>query len=265
MRLAWSSDIHLNHAALPAWDDWIDAHRDSSLDGLIITGDISEADDVAFQLQRIAEALSLPIFFVLGNHDFYLSSIASTRRRIASLAREVSALHYLTDAAAIETSPGRFLIGEDGWGDGTEGDYESSPVRLNDFVAIKEFRRAEPNDWPKLLRELGKESADRLERKLNSAINGQVESVLVATHVPPFRESCWYQGQTTDDHWAPFFVCRQVGQVLSRFAQANPRTKITVLCGHTHHAGVAQPQPNLTVLTAAAEYGKPRIAQMIEL
>ena len=37
-------------------------------------------------------------------------------------------------------------------------------------------------------------------------------SVIVLTHVPPFREACWYQGHTTDDHWAPFFVCGEVGQ-----------------------------------------------------
>lgn len=263
MRLAWSSDIHLNHAPLRAWDAWMAKINQAAADALLITGDLSEADDVVFQLRRLAESLPMPIYFVLGNHDFYGSSIASTRRNIASLARDLRSLCYLTDSAAIELSPNHFLVGEDGWGDGTEGDYENSPVRLNDFVAIKDFRRVEPVTWQRLMREQGGESASRLQRKLEALPESAVEA-LVATHVPPFRESCWYEGQTTDDHWAPFFVCGQVGKVLRQFASARPETRVTVVCGHTHHAGTAEILPNLTVHTAAAEYAHPDVQQVFE-
>ncbi|QEF96080.1 Calcineurin-like phosphoesterase superfamily domain protein [Stieleria maiorica] len=264
MRLAWASDIHLNHVALKDWDTWIDQVRQAAADVLVITGDLSEAEDVVFQLRRMGEVIRLPIYFVLGNHDFYGSSIAATRRSVTSLAREYPSLCYLTDAGPVELTPGQFLTGEDGWGDGTEGDYENSPVRLNDFVAIDDFRQVDPIRWPRLMREQGAQSAERLRQKL-LALPASADRVIVATHVPPFRDACWYEGQTTDDFWAPFFVCGQVGSVLKRFAFERPEIHLTVLCGHTHHAGTAQLAPNLVVQTAAAEYGAPRVEQVLEL
>lgn len=264
MRLIWTSDIHLNHARLPAWDQWSAQINDLRGDAIVITGDLSEADDVIFQLRRIGETFAQPVYFVLGNHDFYGSSICSTRRNVASVARDVPSLCYLTDCEAVELTPGNFLVGEDGWGDASVGDYENSPVRLNDFVTIKDFRRVDPIDWPRMLRQQGAESAGRLQRKL-SALPSRVRSVIVATHVPPFRESCWYEGKTTDDYWAPFFVCGQVGDVIMRFAADNPSIDVTVLCGHTHHGGVAEMAANLTVLTAAAQYGRPGVEQLIEV
>lgn len=264
MRLVWTSDIHLNHADLRSWDHWASQIKQADADGLLITGDISEADDVVFQLRRIAETLHIETLFVLGNHDFYGSSIASTRRNVSATARDTPLLCYLTDSGPIELTSNHFLVGEDGWGDGTEGDFENSPVRLNDFVAIKDFCRVDPIDWQRLMREQGAESANRLQTKL-SGLPDSTLKVLVATHVPPFRESCWYEGRTTDDHWAPFFVCGQVGTVLKQFAIENPKIQITVLCGHTHHAGTAEITSNLTVHTASAEYGAPRVEQVLEL
>ena len=40
---------------------------------------------------------------------------------------------------------------------------------------------------------------------------------------------------------------------------------ITVLCGHTHHAGFVQPRPNLRVITGSAEYGAPCIQETFDL
>jgi 3',5'-cyclic AMP phosphodiesterase CpdA len=264
MRLVWSTDLHLNHARLSAWDAWVEQVRDASPDAILITGDLSEAEDVDFQLRRIADAFSVMVFFVLGNHDFYSGSIGNTRRRVSATSRDVPSLCYLTDSGCAELEPGQFLVGEDGWGDATEGDYENSPVRLNDFVAIEDFRRVDSARWPGLLRQQGSDSADRLRQKLDD-LPGSARRVIVATHVPPFREACWYEGKTTDDAWAPFFVCGQVGAVLKQFAFENPGIETTVLCGHTHHRGTTSLLPNLTVHTGAAEYGAPRVERTIAL
>lgn len=264
MRLIWTTDIHLNHVQINAWDRWAQDIADCDGDAMVITGDISEADDVVFQLRRIAESFPIPIYFLLGNHDFYASSIGATRQKASAVARDLDSLCYLTDTPPIELVPGQFLIGEDGWGDATEGDYENSIVRLNDFACIKDFTRVDPISWPRLLREQGAESAERLREKLN-ALPPDAKQVIVATHVPPFREACWYEGKTTDDHWAPFFVCGQAGKVLQHHAADNPSLQLTVLCGHTHHGGVAEIAPNLIVYTAAAEYGAPAVERVIEL
>ncbi|MEM0925183.1 MAG: metallophosphoesterase family protein, partial [Planctomycetota bacterium] len=111
MRLAWTSDLHLNHAALPAWESWIDSLLQARPDAILICGDISEAEDVEFQLRRMAEELKLPLFFVLGNHDFYASSIATTRQTISALARDLPSLVYLTDQQPISIGEQCYLVG----------------------------------------------------------------------------------------------------------------------------------------------------------
>lgn len=263
MRIVWTTDLHLNHAPVQAWEQWVQSVRDQSADAIVITGDISEGDDVTFQLRRVVEALGMPVHFVLGNHDFYESSIARTRRSVIDLCRELPLLHYLTDVAAVTLAGDTVLVGDDGWGDAKVGDYEKSPVQLNDFRLIDDFRQAPPDGWKTTLLRLGELSAARLSQKLSS-LPASTARVLVATHVPPFREACWYEGHTTDDLWAPFFVCGALGDVLLDASAARPDCQFQVICGHTHHSGVAELRENLTIYTGAAEYGVPAVEGVIE-
>jgi hypothetical protein len=89
--------------------------------------------------------------------------------------------------------------------------------------------------------------------------------VIVLMHVPPFRGACWYQQAPSDDNWAPHFVCQAAGEVLLEVAAAHPDRELLVLCGHTHGGGEYRPRPNLTVLTAEAEYGRPQIQRIFEV
>jgi hypothetical protein len=86
---------------------------------------------------------------------------------------------------------------------------------------------------------------------------------LPPTHVPPFRESCWHEGQVSNDDWLPLFTCKAVGDVLVEAMAAAPDQKMTVLCGHAHGGGEAEILPNLRVLTGGARYGNPAVQQVI--
>ena len=266
MRLVWTTDPHLNHVSVDRREGWIHQIASHGAEGVVISGDISEGDDVVFQLQRIVESVDRPVFFVLGNHDFYNSSIGATRKSVIHASREHPFLHYLTDESAIELEDGVFLVGEDGWADGTEGDYEGSSIRLNDFWLIEDFQHPDGEEnaarWKSQIEDLGAQSAQRLGAKLDQ-LPASAKHVLVITHVPPFRDACWYEGKTTDDNWAPFFVCAQVGSVLRRAGESRPDCRFTVLCGHTHNAGVADITANLIVHTGAADYGQPDIEGLV--
>lgn len=264
MKVAWLTDPHFNHAPAAAWDAFLESLAGSQPDALLITGDISEGQDVVFQLSRLTAAFAGTIYFVLGNHDFYQRSIAITRRQIIDACGDEPRLIYLTNDFEIALSPRVGLVGDDGWGDATVGDYERSPVRLADFLHIDDFRSRPPSGWKEQLRLLGVDAADRLRPKLEEAL-GRFSTVIVATHVPPFREACWYEGHTTDDLWAPFFVCGQIGQVLLEAAQQNPHRQLLVFCGHTHHGGTAQITENLIVVTGGADYGTPRLSGHLEV
>lgn len=259
MRLAWLTDPHFNHCPLDAWEALMGEIQDGAPDALLISGDISEGEDVLFQLRLLADELAIPIHFVLGNHDFYHGSIDAKRAAVVAGCRRHPLLNYLTDSGPICLNDSVALVGEDGWGDATIGDFEGSPVRLNDFRWIDDFRLAPIGSWKPMLIEQGRQSAARLRGKLVSAMATHA-SVLVVTHVPPFREACWYLGRTTDDWWAPFFVCGQVGEVLREAIEAHPAGRLEVLCGHTHNGGLARLGDRLNVTTAGAEYGRPEVA-----
>ena len=91
------------------------------------------------------------------------------------------------------------------------------------------------------------------------------QHVLVVTHVPPFRESCWHEGRISDNDWLPHFACKAVGDVLADEMKKHLGKQMTVICGHTHGAGEAQILPNLRVLTGGAEYGNPVKQRVLEV
>ena len=89
--------------------------------------------------------------------------------------------------------------------------------------------------------------------------------MLLATHVPPFREACWHEGQISDGEWLPHFTCKAVGDAILEIMRPATGRQLTVYCGHTHSPGICQPLPNVTVYTGGAIYGQPKVQQVIEL
>ena len=269
MKLAWATDIHLNFL------DDLERRRflepiHAQADALVVTGDIAESNSVGEALRQIGHVLDTPVYFVLGNHDFYRGSIPETRAEVARLAAESERLVYLTAARVVELSPQTALVGHDGWADGRLGDFWGSQVFLNDFVAIRELRLWKDQytlDKPalrRMLENLGDEAAAYLKGVLPEAA-GRYPQVVVATHVPPFREAAWHEGRSSADDYLPFFACKAVGDVLLEAARSFPDCQILVLCGHTHGGGEVQVRENLRVLTGPAEYGKPKIERVLSV
>jgi Icc protein len=264
MKLAWLTDIHLNFLRPPALESFLEMLAGTEADAFVITGDIGEAPDVALHLNAIDNAVQRPVYFVLGNHDFYRGSIAGVRKKVRSLCSFTPNLHWLSDTNAIPLTSEACLVGHDGWSDGRFGAYHSSDVLLNDFALIEEFGGFEENADERLtkLHALGDEAAEHLRAVLPDALY-QFRHVIVATHVPPFREACWHEGQISNDDWLPFFSCKAVGDVLVEAMAANPERKMTVLCGHTHGGGEVQILPNLRVLTGGAKYRQSAVQQTL--
>jgi predicted MPP superfamily phosphohydrolase len=267
MRLAWATDIHLDHAGESARRKFCRAVKEQA-DSLVVTGDIAESHILGSTLTALATLAEQPVYFVLGNHDFYRGSIADTRRQVGYVVGE--GLVYLSQAGVVELTPNTVLVGHDGWADGRLGDLDRSEEILNDFLLIDElrcWRDTHTLDKPALrraLEALGDEAAGYLKSVLAAAA-GQYPHIIVATHVPPFREAAWYQGSPSSDGFLPYFGCKAVGDVLLEAAQSHPGCQILVLCGHTHGGGELQVAENLRVLTGPAEYGKPVIQQTIEV
>jgi len=260
-RLAWMTDLHLDfidetdRAALAA------SVVAANVDGVVVTGDIATADDVLETIDDLARAVHVPLWFVLGNHDFYGGSIADVRSRAAA-STALGGPPWLEVAGAVRLGPGTALVGVDGWGDTRLGDFAGSRVVLNDFLRIDELTGVHRAVLRERLAALGDAAAAVLRPALEAAL-AWADHVVVATHVPPFRDACWHQGVISADDWLPFFACGAVGDVLGNAAASHPHVQFTVLCGHTHGAGEARILDNLLVLTGGAEYGEPKVQRIL--
>ena len=261
-RLAWITDPHFNFVDQAAFEGFCASLADTAADAVLLGGDIGEAPNVAIYLDALQRRLDCPIYFVLGNHDFYRGTIVGVRQKIENLCTARPKLVWLPRAGVVELTPTTALIGHDGWADGRLGDYWGSDVVLNDYWLIADFLGLDASERLERLHVLGDEAAAYFRALLPNAL-ARLRYLIVLTHVPPFREACWYQGRTSNDNWLPHFSCKAVGDALVEAMRLRPDRQMTVLCGHTHGAGEAQIMPNLRVLTGGAEYGRPRVDRIL--
>jgi predicted phosphohydrolase len=258
MRLVWLTDIHLDFVQEPEFQSLLDDVRSHDPAGVLIGGDIAQAPTVCTYLARFESALSCPVYFVLGNHDYYRGSIASVRAAVAELTDRSERLCWLNTAGAVRLTDTTCLVGHDGWGDARLGDFEGSGVLLNDFLLIEELTGLPRQRLREELQRLGDETAAHFRSVLPEALRTS-EHVVVLTHVPPFREAAWHQGRPSDDDFLPFFACKAAGDVLRDAMLRHPAKGMTVLCGHTHGGGTSEILANLICHTAAADYGRPAV------
>ncbi len=263
--VAWWTDPHFELLAETQQKQVLRAWSEISADSAVITGDISHGSSTLPWLRQLAQVFERPIYFVLGNHDYYGTSVSRQRVAVRELSDDVRSLVYLTSGGVVSLSAETALVGHDGWGDMREGDWEQTSVRPPDFDEIEELREV-VGDRRALcgrLRGWGDEAAEHLARVLPEALAGH-ERVIVATHVPPFREASWYEGENSTDPWLPFFCCRAVGDVLLDVAERYPGRELSVLCGHCHGTGEVRVRDNLHVFTGGAEPCSPQVQRVLD-
>jgi predicted MPP superfamily phosphohydrolase len=263
-RVVWLTDLHLNFLRTDERVPFLRRVRGEQPDSVLISGDIGEARDVEQFLNQIAAAWPCPIYFVLGNHDFYFGSIEEMRKRVGELCQSQPRLKYLTQLGVEQLTPSVGLVGHDGWADACLGDYERSLVMMNDYRLIAELAGYSKQTRLPVLRAMGQAAAEHVREHLQAAL-GLYRQVFLLTHVPPFREACWHEGRTSNDEWLPHFTCHAMGETILEVMRPRPDCRLTVLCGHTHSSGETWPLPNVQVLTGGALYGAPAIQNIFEL
>ncbi len=264
MRLAWLSDLHLELVDDEARQAFVEQTATLPVDAFLIGGDIGTARNVVALLGRMEEHWQRPIYFVLGNHDFYLGSIREVRRAVGELCQKRPRLVYLSQIDYVLLNDRTILIGHDGWADGREGNYQASDVMQYAYQLITELAPYSKTKRRKKLEELAEETVEHLKRVFPLAFR-RAEYVYFLTHIPPWREACWYRGQISGDEWAPHFTCRAVGEVLRSLFDSHPDKRLTVLCGHTHNEGYARIAPNIEAFIAGACNGQPAVYRILEI
>jgi len=276
MKIAWLTDIHLNVTSEEIRSEFYNQIVEAVTDIIIISGDIAEATNFVSYLKEMADAVQIPIYFVLGNHDYYNGSVDEVRAHASQLNAQCSTLHYLSSMDPVEIGPHIFLVGQDGWADARAGKIESSRFMMNDTRLIKDLQSAfntgaSVTEWfthlVNKMQELADKDAVALAEQLQKATNQDARHIYIVTHIPPFTASCVGEDieQYGCDSVYPYFVSVVMGEVLTRFATQHPEVQFTVYCGHTHSPSTYQAESNLMIHCEGAQYKKPVINQIHDI
>lgn len=268
MKLVWLTDVHLNCINLTGREQFYQDIVKSTCNGVLISGDIAEAPSIVGIMNEMADFIKTPIYFVLGNHDYYYSNVEQVREAVTKLTETNPNLFWLPASGLQQISDSTILLGQDGWADTRLGDYVNSTVALNDSRLIEELCQARllgKFQLQEAMQKLADTDAKNLKDALKQAVEKQPQKIIVLTHVPPFKEVCMNKGHVSNDNWLPYFTSKATGDVLLQIAQEHPNINFLVLCGHTHHKASCQPQKNLSIKVGRAEYARPEIQKIIEI
>lgn len=106
MKLIWLSDLHLEFVGEFQLRTLLDEIVTQMPDAVLITGDISNARRLEYHLGLLAELLPCPIYFLLGNHDFYHSCFAEVDALVQDICTH--------DPKLVELAHGEIImLGED--------------------------------------------------------------------------------------------------------------------------------------------------------
>lgn len=266
MKFSWLTDIHLNFLQEDKRKQYYNEIT-RNCDAIVISGDIAEAKSVSNILEEMAYHIVKPIYFVLGNHDYYHGQIKDVRDAMMLLTKNNPHLFWLGCCEPIKLDNDTILVGEDGWADGRYGDYANTPVSLNDSRLIADLFQERILGRFQLLEKMQKladEDANNLSFKLKEAAKQNPKKIVVVTHVPPFRETAMHEGKISSDDFLPFFSSKATGGALMQFAKEHSSMEILVLCGHSHDWCSYHPLDNLIVFVGAAEYTRPCSQGVIE-
>lgn len=288
MNLIWLTDIHLNFLDLTKRQEFYKTLKESKGNKILISGDIAESTDISDILVEMADEVQKPIYFVLGNHDYYKGNIKSVREEMIKLTQDEKLLNWLPELGYQDLGKKTFLIGQDGWADGRYGNYDESKARINDSVYIEDLsiekfmnvlekaliKNKIIKDDPLVykfwilekMRYLADNDAKQLRNNLvKCMLNNNVKKIIILTHVPPFEEVCLFRGEPSHDDFLPFFASKATGDIIMLAAETEPEIEFLVLCGHTHGKAEWKARNNLTIKVGESHYGYPEIQEIIEV
>lgn len=279
-KFAWCTDVHLDfldrEGRNAIKERFLSPISRAGFEGLIVTGDVSLSDDIVRHLDMIDQVLNVPVYFVLGNHDFYGSSFEEVRRRVQAFCMGSVNMKYMTGAGHISLSSSIAIVGDDGWYDARYGDPHTSSLVMSDWLRITDYSRNgamrvnEVGLVPhrKTIVGISRKFADEAAERVKTAVSNAAEThrtVVVLTHVPPWPKAHKHSRKTNHIASHPWYTSKATGDAIESVAAEHPNVKFEVFCGHTHGKADLVVSHNITCHVGGSEYGSPRVAGTIIL
>lgn len=270
-KLAWLTDVHLDFLNEVHIKHFVDSVAATEADAIVISGDISIAQRIVYHLSILEAGVGRPVYFVLGNHDYYGGSIPVVRDKMKEVSNMSQHLKYLPTTPYVALTQSTAIVGHDGWYDALNGNPLTSSFLLTDWHRIHEFSaaRGDKNEIINISRRLAKEGVMHVHDGIKAAVKYH-NHIVIVTHFPPFAESHIYNGKIADQNAQPWYTSKMMGQMLLNAAQTFPKVNFTVLSGHTHGRYQGKHAPNLVVNVGGwdpgiKDYGNPLIQSVIKV
>ena len=285
MKLAWCTDIHLDHAH-PDYGvlNFFNKCKEMDADAIVLTGDISCGPQLIPHLNRLQNISQKPVYFVCGNHDYYHAGpMHMFRERLTNMNKDNSNITWLgsQDVPVISLTEDTALIGHDGWYDCMHGDVKSTYDKfiMSDWIAIDDYAQlscvphhslgsikgmVDYNNIIKISQYLAMQGAEHVREAIAKAVKTH-NRVIVATHVPPWAEASLYMGEK-DTPNIPWYTSKIMGNMLEEAAKTFDDVEFIILAGHTHdHVEVdIIGYNNLKCCVGQAAYRKPKVSKIWE-
>ena len=264
--IAWITDPHFDQCDISKIETLIKDIKKQKADAVLITGDIAEKGTTGLYLQFLQRGLKLPVWFVLGNHDWYN---ISRERGEEILSKYLSDdLVLLDNIHEIKLNKKSCLVGGENWWDAAFSDtfgLIDGYVMGEDYQKIDYIAPQTNNKSPfDRVRKISNSCSEKIVEKLIEAFKNY-DKVYLAVHVPPFKEACVVSGIQIPNNWLNHFCDYGLGDKLKQLMTQYPEKKLKVLAGHTHGKITVKVLDNLTVKVGKAKVGKPQIADIIEI
>lgn len=263
-RFLWATDLHLNFLNRYNIINFLLSIHRANVDGVFITGDISTGNKLVEHLSWMESIIKKPIYFTLGNHDFYESDIFSVKNSLKKLT--ISNLKYLTqNETNISLTKDIALIGHDGWYDSRWREPLTSLVFMWDWFFIKDFRSLVSNyDRMNLIRKLADEAAESISNKLKKALEDH-STVYLLTHYPPWPEKHYLFGEIAEKFWSPYNSSKILANTLKSIMDDHPGKNLIILAGHVHVKRNEMITPNIQLRVGSGAHGKAMIEDILIL
>jgi 3',5'-cyclic-AMP phosphodiesterase len=229
----WYTDLHLGKVLPWTFFNFIrHIHREKPK-GIFLTGDISTGPLLSFHLNLMARLIKCPIYFVLGNHDYYFTNIEKQHEKLRKLCAKYSNLVWLTESDIISLNEDSALIGAEGWYDAHRGSPKLLKITI-DWILTEDFRKL-PSMAERIeaFRCLADNSVEQIERKLEKALSQGYKKIYILTHFPPWQEATRNERKIFKSYHLSYDANLRLGKMIERVMRKS-KASVTVLSGHTH-------------------------------
>lgn len=248
------SDTHFNFTLPWTQYDFASKIIEQNPAGLILTGDIACGLTIKRILIFLAKQLeNIPIYFVLGNHDYYATSFEETTVIVKNLTTKYPNLFWMSQIDSIDLKNDIGVIGEDGWYDGRLG----NPIYLGynfDWIMISNFQKLKTFEEKYAYgKQLADEATTRLKTKLEKALE-KYKTIYILTHMPPWPEATRALGTEMEDFWLPYNTNLGMGKMIEETMKNRDNQNVIVLAGHVHLPSIVHVAHNIECIVQPGKY-----------